>query len=384
MVGKITHFSIELCWEEALKKSYGDFGTNTPIYVAIQESDKNKDWTNVYIGSTKKYVVENLEPKTEYRFRIRFQKMKGEPLSEWSEPTYATTAREPLYSHDIHRALMQGNLEDMETILQTREVMVDVMDSFGFTPLMHAAKLEFFTAMEMLIHYGADVNFKNESGKTALMMVCAAGKLETVKVLRKHKARYDMFDNGGCSPIHWAVDSNNYKLIEWIGEDGGDLNLQDRGKGNWTPLIRCACLHGNRTFALALILGGADIHITDHDGSTALHHAVLRKHEELVILLLQRNANPVQPNRELNTPYDLALALDDRRYIAGIMLPYVEKTRKYQKSSPRKGLTEMSTTDTSQALSVMTASSISVTPSSSVGTQSSQQQLVPGPSGVFY
>lgn len=76
------------------------------------------------------------------------------------------------------------------------------------------------------------------------MMVCAAGKLETVKVLRKHKARYDMFDNGGCSAIHWAVDSNNYKLIEWIGEDGGDLNLQDRGKGNWTPLIRCGELRG--------------------------------------------------------------------------------------------------------------------------------------------
>lgn len=35
----------------------------------------------------------------------------------------------------------------------------------------------YFSAMEMLIHYGADVNFKNESGKTAyvkkqILVVC--------------------------------------------------------------------------------------------------------------------------------------------------------------------------------------------------------------------
>lgn len=71
------------------------------------------------------------------------------------------------------------------------------------------------------------------------MIVCAAGKLESVKALRKYNASYNIFDNGGCSAVHWAVDSQNIKLIEWMGHDGADLNLQDKSQGNWTPLIRC-------------------------------------------------------------------------------------------------------------------------------------------------
>nr|KAG5696751.1 hypothetical protein BaRGS_013560 [Batillaria attramentaria] len=167
------------------------------------------------------------------------------------------------------------------------------------------------------------------------MMVCAAGKLEPVKVLRKHGARYDLFDNGGCAPIHWAVDGNNVKLIEWMAEDGADLNLTDKGHGRWTPLIRCANLHGNRDLALALMMCGADIHSTDCSGSTALHHAVMRKHFELTQLLLQRRADPLLQNKEDHSAYLIAMSSDDRRRIAALMEPYVEKAKNQQKSERR-------------------------------------------------
>lgn len=70
------------------------------------------------------------------------------------------------------------------------------------------------------------------------MLACFAGQFDAVKLLRSHGARYDDYDRGGSTPIHWAVDGGNVRLIEWIVKDGADVNLRDHSHG-WTPLIRC-------------------------------------------------------------------------------------------------------------------------------------------------
>jgi ankyrin repeat protein len=70
------------------------------------------------------------------------------------------------------------------------------------------------------------------------MLACYAGQLECVKILRKYGAKYDDFDRGGSAPIHWAVDGGNVKLLDWMIEDGADVNLRDLNS-LWTPLIRC-------------------------------------------------------------------------------------------------------------------------------------------------
>ena len=70
------------------------------------------------------------------------------------------------------------------------------------------------------------------------MLACFAGQLDCIKHLRKYGAKYDEFDKGGSSPIHWAVDGGSVKLLDWMIEDGADVNLKD-SKTGVTPLIRC-------------------------------------------------------------------------------------------------------------------------------------------------
>ena len=75
------------------------------------------------------------------------------------------------------------------------------------------------------------------------MLACFAGQFEAVKLLREHGAKYTDYDRGGSSPMHWAVDSGNCQLIDWMIKDGADVNIRDGGSG-WTPLIRCGkCAH---------------------------------------------------------------------------------------------------------------------------------------------
>lgn len=70
------------------------------------------------------------------------------------------------------------------------------------------------------------------------MHACIHGQLVAVKILVQNGALYEDFDLGGSAPLHYAVDSCNTDLIEWMVKDGADVNIQDKN-AHWTPLMRC-------------------------------------------------------------------------------------------------------------------------------------------------
>lgn len=50
-------------------------------------------------------------------------------------------------------------------------------------------------------------------------------------------------------------------------------------------------MNGNRSVALTLLVCGAQVNLQDKDGKTALMVAIINGHQELVELLLQKNAD---------------------------------------------------------------------------------------------
>ncbi|XP_022288625.2 fibronectin type 3 and ankyrin repeat domains 1 protein-like isoform X1 [Crassostrea virginica] len=328
VVGKVTHYSIELFWNEALDKAKEEVGGKEMVKVCVQEQDRHNTWGNVYTGYAHSHTITGAEPQTTYKYRIRF--MSNEENSEWSPHLTVSTTKEPLNGEHLHRAIIREDLTEIEKILETGDVPIDVPDKYGFTGLMQASQKGYTerdvgaeeSIMEILIRYGADVNAKNDSGKTALMLACFAGQFDAVKLLRANGAKYDDYDRGGSTPIHWAVDGGNTRLIEWIIKDGADVNLKDHSHG-WTPLIRCASVNGNRNVALTLLVCGAEVNIQDKDGKTALMVAIINGHQDLVELLLQKNADITVKNLFGKTAYDMAHSME-RRKIARTIEDYVQ------------------------------------------------------------
>nr|XP_034329711.1 fibronectin type 3 and ankyrin repeat domains 1 protein isoform X1 [Crassostrea gigas] len=331
VVGKVTHYSIELFWNEALDKAKEEAGGKEMVKVCLQEQDRHNSWGNVYTGYAHSHTVTGADPQTTYKYRIRF--MTNAENSEWGPHLTVSTTKEPLNGEHLHRAIIREDLMEIERILDTglmpKDVPIDVPDKYGFTGLMQASQKGYTekdfgaeSIMEILIRHGADVNAKNDSGKTALMLACFAGQFDAVKLLRSHGARYDDYDRGGSTPIHWAVDGGNVRLIEWIIKDGADVNLRDHSHG-WTPLIRCASVNGNRNVALTLLVCGAQVNVQDKDGKTALMVAIINGHQELVELLLQKNADITVKNLYGKTAYEMAHSME-RRKIARTIEDYVQ------------------------------------------------------------
>jgi ankyrin repeat protein len=68
------------------------------------------------------------------------------------------------------------------------------------------------------------------------MLASFAGKLDAVKELCYHGADKQMADKGGSTALHWAMDSGQSDLAEWLLENGADINATD--VNGWTPLLR--------------------------------------------------------------------------------------------------------------------------------------------------
>ncbi|KAL8566032.1 hypothetical protein ACOMHN_062761 [Nucella lapillus] len=332
----VNHFSVELLWETALKEANQAGRGRGLVKVHLQYKDENmghmKEWVPCYTGMAKKFVVSDLSPKSKYTFRYQFQQ-KGQ-ASEWSPPTTVTSAREPMYGENLHMAIRKQNLSELEEVLKSGEVSPDVQNADGFTALMAAAKKSDTGAMELLIQYGADVNYRNTAGKTALMVACTACSLQSVRKLREHSADYHLYDNGGCTAVHWAVDTGNRELVELVAKDGANLDIKDRGHSGWTPLMRCALMNGNREVGLTLMMNGADLSATDNYGNTALHHAVTRQHGDLIKVMLAKKANPLIPNKESTTPWKIACSFtDDRRGIVAMLQKSVDDINAKRKTA---------------------------------------------------
>ncbi|XP_052567834.1 fibronectin type 3 and ankyrin repeat domains protein 1 isoform X3 [Peromyscus californicus insignis] len=263
VVGKVTHHSIELYWDlEKKEKRQGP--QEQWLRFSIEEEDpKMHNYGVIYTGYATKHVVEGLEPRTLYRFRLKVTSPSGE--YEYSPVVSVATTREPISSEHFHRAV---NVNDEDLLLRILEGGL----------------------VKILVSNGTDVNLKNGSGKDSLMLACYAGHLDVVKYLRRHGASWDARDLGGCTALHWAADGGHCPVIDWMIKDGCEVDVVDTGSG-WTPLMRVSAVTGSQNVASLLIEAGADVNMRDKDGKTPLMIAVLNNHEQLVQLLLDKGAD---------------------------------------------------------------------------------------------
>ncbi|XP_043461583.1 putative ankyrin repeat protein RF_0381 [Leptopilina heterotoma] len=81
--------------------------------------------------------------------------------------------------------------------------------------------------VKLLCSYGADLNFKNPSGSSTLVMVCRKGNFKEIEFLIEHGADLLSSDVHGTTALHSAAVKYNYKLVDFLIRRGIDINAQD-------------------------------------------------------------------------------------------------------------------------------------------------------------
>ena len=212
--------------------------------------------------------------------RAKFLKDRGAGLQEAASDS---TAPKSGKTQDLPGAVQRGDLIEVARLLDSG-ADVNAKDQVGKTPLMKAAQAGSLEVVKLLLDRGADANAKDEYGNTALGMSAFAGRLEIVKLLLDVCADVKA---GDMNSLVYRADRDDLEIARRLLDRGADVNA----KAPWGTALTKACEKGHLATASLLLDRGAEVNAKDQNGQTPLMKAAEADHLHVVRLLLEKGAD---------------------------------------------------------------------------------------------
>ena len=149
--------------------------------------------------------------------------------------------------------------------------------------LIHAALSGDLQEVRRLVSLGADVNFTNRYGVSALMVACLWDRQDIVRLLLEEGADTDAVEYAaGSDALLYACLSGNPCIVRLVLDAGATVDTRNRfGR---TPLMVAATV-GDVEAVRLLMDRGADLNAVDNSGSNALQIAMDQGFEEVAAIL---------------------------------------------------------------------------------------------------
>ncbi len=214
--------------------------------------------------------------------------------------------------NDLHLAASNGDVATVHTLLQ-KGAEVDYPDDNGVTALMMASEEGHQPTVQLLLRRGANPNLATKFGQTALMEAVRGKHALVVETLLEQGANADLQDKWGFNALHLVTgdvretSASSLQIATALLAHGANPNL-DNGQGR-TPLSSAAG-NGHVEIAAALLKAGADPRLGSQgvdSGWTPLHGAARAGNPHLVIELLERGAKPQVKEETGWTPLQFTL-----------------------------------------------------------------------------
>ncbi len=165
------------------------------------------------------------------------------------------------YSPLIDAVIVRNNRLALQIIRSDENL--DVIDSNGLTPLLHATERSNMQVVRALLDSGrVDVNKKDKSGTTALALAVELNNIDMVDLLLKNKAQADI------QSMPLIFKAKTPQMLRRLVAHGLDIN-QVYGDFSYTPIM-IAAETSNLNMVKTFIELGANMYATNKDGLNAL------------------------------------------------------------------------------------------------------------------
>ena len=160
-----------------------------------------------------------------------------------------------------------GDVEQVKKWLHSG-VNPNARDVYGSTALIEAAKRGKTEILRVLLRYGADKEIRDGRGITALMGASYNAQIDAVALLLKAGALPNVQDECGNTSLHWVVgDDKQIILEERRALDTADERWRQDIQSDWRLSVHSA---RSAEVVKLLLKSGADVHICNYKGETAL------------------------------------------------------------------------------------------------------------------
>ncbi|HJM68965.1 MAG TPA: ankyrin repeat domain-containing protein [Candidatus Babeliales bacterium] len=161
----------------------------------------------------------------------------------------------------LMRAARDGDIEEVQRLLDISKIYIDYQDDTGLTALMLAASAGHKDVVQALLDAGADFDLESIGRSKALSLALGYGHKEAAQLLMGAKIK--------------ANKEKTSAEIETLLSKGGDVNFL--GSRGFTALMKAAIM-GNVDLVQRLLAASANPNIQTSDGRTALSFA--KEHEQ--------------------------------------------------------------------------------------------------------
>jgi ankyrin repeat protein len=218
---------------------------------------------------------------------------------------------QPDGTRPIHWAVFKVDYELLDALI-ARKAAADVTNEFGNTPLAEAVKVADLRMVRTLLAAGAGVEGPNLDGETALMLAIKTGEVRVVQLLLEAGASVNTVEKEHQqTPLMYAAaaDRNAGAMVQLLLSRGADVTprslaydwpshiseeprVQYHPFGGLTALLYAA-RDGCYECVEALIARGADVNVpTQPEGVTPMMIALDNDNNDVAALLLAHGANP--------------------------------------------------------------------------------------------
>ncbi|HJM68968.1 MAG TPA: ankyrin repeat domain-containing protein [Candidatus Babeliales bacterium] len=302
----------------------GDQSNKTPLMEAL-----DKGWTGVALELIKAGVLtdtgisgQSLENKTALMYYLSDgKKIEKSVLNALINANVSLNRQNKNGLTALMIAAERGNREEAIRILLDHGANQDLSDQNGDTALLLALKNTSLPASiaELMIQKGANVNAKNNAGKTPLMEALSRGFTDaSLELIKKGASVKRSLASGETTLMAYLSDGKKVEksVLDALIKGGVDVNAVNKMTGKTALML--AAEKGSNENAISILLDHhANLNTFDHNGDTALMLALMNQPQghyahlahptnDVTSLLIRKGANINHKNHAGETAFSIA------------------------------------------------------------------------------
>jgi ankyrin repeat protein len=223
--------------------------------------------------------------------------------------------------------------ESETPLLITLKKLVD-LETSGFNLVTASREASCLEIAESLLRYGADIDFQDDHGATALNYASIYGSFRFADLLLYYRADIDRKAFDGTTPLMAAIWAGHANIADLLIQNGA--NMEARDDRGFTPLL-IAAQNGDTLLLDYLIKRGVDIYERDQTGWDALSLSIKYDHRDAASMLIKAGAGFREPGKDALNYYNVAV-----KYNRDVMFELLEKNNFPDKYKPQISQMELS------------------------------------------